>query len=101
MSFPGRLLLLAGQWLRGSRSLEVLQRIRSAPYESRETIDANQQQRLSKLLSEAEAHVPYYREMFRKLGIQSRDVRDLKDFAALPVLTKDIIRERIDDLVAR
>ena len=51
------------------------------------------------MLTIAEAHIPYYRELFKSLGIQARDIRSLKDFAALPVLTKDVIRERMDDLV--
>jgi phenylacetate-CoA ligase len=56
-------------------------------------------ERLSQILLIAEAHVPYYREMFRSLGIRARDVRNLKDFAALPILTKETIRQRLDDFV--
>ncbi len=54
---------------------------------------------MSNLLTLAELHVPYYREMLGSLGIKSRDVRTLKDFAFLPILTKSIIRERLADLV--
>jgi len=90
---------VASHWARRSRSLDVLHQIRPAPHQSRGKILENQFQRLSELLSEAEAHVPYYREMFRGLGIHSRDIRTLDDFAALPVLTKDIIRDRLSDLV--
>ncbi len=93
-------MLVGTHWARRSRSLEVLEEIRSLPFRSRQEILAYQFQQLSALLSEAEAHVPYYREMFRKLGIRSRDVRNLKEFADLPILTKDIIRERQDDLIS-
>jgi phenylacetate-CoA ligase len=58
-----------------------------------------QLQRLGALLALAEAHVPYYREMFQSLGIHSSDIRSLNDFARLPVLTKDILRSRYQDLV--
>lgn len=95
----GRFLLRATQRLRHSRSLDLLTEISSAPFVSRAQVQERQWQRLSALLEHAEARVPYYREMFRALGIQSRDVRNPNDFAALPVLTKDIIRERQADLI--
>jgi phenylacetate-CoA ligase len=90
----GGLLLKTALLLRGSRALDVLREIEDAPRRSPEEVRAGQMRRLSALLAHAEARVPYYRELFRKLGIQSRDIRTLEDFAALPVLTKDIIRER-------
>ena len=95
----GSLLLRATQRLRHSRSLDLLGEINQAPFVSRAQVLAEQWRRLSALLEHAEARVPYYREMFRSLGIQARDVRGPNDFAALPVLTKDIIREREADLI--
>jgi phenylacetate-CoA ligase len=99
MTLSGRLLFRITQAMRGSRSLEILNDIRSAPAASPEEIQANQFARISTLLALAESHVPYYREMFRAMGCKSRDIRTLKDFAAIPVLTKDIIRERQKDLI--
>lgn len=95
----GRLLLGVTQRLRRSRSLALLGEIERAPFVSRSEVLAHQFERLSALLAHAEARVPYYREMFRSLGISSRDIRSLSDFAELPVLTKDIVRERQRDLV--
>jgi phenylacetate-CoA ligase len=97
--FIGNLLLRATTRLRRSRALELLREIESAPFVSSELVLQNQFTRLSKLLSHAETNVPYYRELFQSLGIASRDIRSLKDFAGLPVLTKDIVRERGRDLV--
>jgi phenylacetate-CoA ligase len=99
MSASGRFLFQLTQRLRRSGTLKILQAIRSEPELPRPQILEHQFERLSGLLATAEAHVPYYREMFRSLGIHSQDIRNLDDFAALPVLTKDIIRERQDDLV--
>jgi phenylacetate-CoA ligase len=95
----GRLLLSVTQRLRRSRSLALLREIERAPFVPAEEVRARQFERLSSLLAHAEARVPYYREMFRSLGISSRDVRSLDDFATLPVLTKEIVRERGRDLV--
>jgi phenylacetate-CoA ligase len=99
MSTPGRFLFQVTQRLRRSGTLKILEAIRSEPDQPRPQILEHQFLRLSRLLATAEAHVPYYREMFRSLGIHSHDIRNLDDFASLPVLTKDIIRERQDDLL--
>jgi phenylacetate-CoA ligase len=99
MRLAGRMLLDLHHRLKGSHSLTMLREIESRSRLSREEILAYQFSQLSALLAEAEAHVPYYREMFQKLGIRSQDIRSLEDFSALPILTKDIIRERAQDLV--
>lgn len=89
----------AAERLRGSRSQQLLRQMEPLTRLSPEKARALQLERLSKLLAHAEARVPYYRELFRSLGITSRDIRTLEDFAGLPVLTKEIIRERGRDLV--
>ncbi len=99
LHFPGVLFLYITRWLRGSRSLELLGEIRRNPFVPRKELLDRQFSKLSALLEIAEMHVPYYREMFHSLGIRSRDIRSLTDFARLPILTKDIIRERQRDLV--
>jgi phenylacetate-CoA ligase len=97
--FFGRLLLSLTCRLRGFNTLQQLAEIENAPFLPPENVRENQFQQLSALLSHAENHVPYYREMFRNLGITSRDIRSFSDFSRLPVLTKDIVRERQCDLV--
>src|SRR6185369_2411095 len=98
-SFPGYIMLSGLQWLRRSRSLKLLQQIEREPFLPKAEVQANQLRRLSELLTHAEQHVPYYRELFRSLNISSGDIRSFQDFAQLPVLTKDIVRERWRDLV--
>lgn len=95
----GRLLLTAAQAIRRSPSLRILRSIEKTPFLSNEEISVRQFTRLSALLRGAESKVPFYREMFRSLGITSRDIRNLHDFSQLPVLTKDIVRERLPELV--
>lgn len=95
----GRLLLRATQKLRHSSSLDLFNELRPAPFAKPADVKAAQWQRLSALLAHAESRVPYYRELFSSLGISSSDITNLRDFAALPVLTKDIVRERQTDLL--
>jgi phenylacetate-CoA ligase len=95
----GRALLAFTCRLRGFDTLGVLKEIEGAPFRSADEIREKQFQDLSSLLVHAEARVPYYRALFRSLGIRSQDIRNWDDFAKLPVLTKDIIREKQRELV--
>jgi len=54
-----------------------------------------QRQQLITILQSAKAHVPYYRELFRKLGFYpERLKRDIDYLQKLPLLTKEVIREQ-------
>jgi phenylacetate-CoA ligase len=75
--------------------LEEIERTQWLPGEE---IERLQIRSLQKLLRHAEA-VPYYRELFARIGLDPRDVRCREDLSFIPLLTKDIIRERYDDLV--
>jgi phenylacetate-CoA ligase len=85
--------------MRGFDTLGVLEKMEDAPFRSRDEIRAQQFRDLSALLAHAEVRVPYYRSLFRSLGIHSQDIRTWDDFFRLPVLTKDIIRAQQRDLV--
>jgi phenylacetate-CoA ligase len=65
----------------------------------REALDRLKAANLRALLVHAAASVPYYRELFRSLRFDARAVKSLADLEALPVLTRDTIRERYDDLI--
>jgi phenylacetate-CoA ligase len=89
----GRALLALTCRLRGSDILGTLKQLEPAPFRSRDEIRDQQFRDVLALLAHAEKLVPYYRMLFRNLGIRSQDIRDWDDFARLPILTKDIIRE--------
>ena len=59
-----------------------------------------QWQRLKRLLDYCEHHVPYYRRLWKSHGIAVADIRALKDYENLPILTKHDIRENFEDLKA-
>jgi phenylacetate-CoA ligase len=75
------------------RFLEAMQ------WRSPDVIERYQLHALRALLTHAGEHVPYWRETFRRLAFDPREVRTREDLAALPVLTRDIVRERYVDLV--
>ncbi len=66
------------------------------PHEERSKRELSE---LRLLLSYAGAHIPYYRELFRRERFDPRAVASRHDLEALPLLTRQIVRERYTDLV--
>jgi phenylacetate-CoA ligase len=65
-----------------------------------EQIATLQWARLQRLLDHCYREVPYYRKRWRELDIAPQDIRNLDDYAKLPVLTKPDIRAHFDELKA-
>lgn len=61
---------------------------------------AYQEGRLEALIHHSCAHVPYYRQLFDQFGLKPTDIQSIEDLAKLPLLTKDIVRSRSQDLLA-
>jgi len=79
----------------------LLRRLRESQFWSRERIRQYQLDKLLQLLRHAYAQVPFYERALQSCGARPEDIRSLEDFQRLPVLTKELIRENFDDLVAR
>lgn len=56
--------------------------------------------RLAAILQHAFKNVPFYRKWIRKGSITSHDVLDLKYLRALPIVSKEQLRERPSDFIA-
>ncbi len=54
---------------------------------------ARQKKMLSNMAAFAATQVPYYRDLFRNLGLNRRDVREPGDLPRLPALTKRTVQE--------
>ncbi|HET9532092.1 MAG TPA: phenylacetate--CoA ligase family protein [Blastocatellia bacterium] len=59
-----------------------------------------QVKRLRLLLVHAGRNVPYYRALFKKVGLDPERVRCVSDLSALPLLDKETVRENLKDLLA-
>lgn len=66
---------------------------------SPEKIKSWQQAKLHDLLTTAYDHSCYYHELFDKIGIKPNDIKSIEDLKIIPPLTKEIIRERMDDIL--
>ena len=73
--------------------------VESTQWLPQERIAEYQATQLRELLTHAGENVPYYKELFRKLRFDPRDVTSRRDLEELPLLTREIVRERYADLV--
>lgn len=79
----------------------VFLNLNKSQYWSREEIRKYQFLKLTQLLDHAFKNVPYYSQMAVQLGITVRDIRSFDDLQQLPILTKGIIRNNYDQLLAK
>jgi phenylacetate-CoA ligase len=77
--------------------LDYLERSQWDPPELRQARDL---EALVSLLVYAGREVPYYRDLFRAHRFEPRGVTSSRDLLELPLLTREIVRERYDDLIA-
>ena len=57
-------------------------------------------QQLQIMMEHCYNHVPYYRKMFDRLGVDYHTIKSLDDLGVLPILTKSIVKENFDDFLA-
>jgi phenylacetate-CoA ligase len=85
----------------GRRSFAILTELRQSERWPRHRIEELQMQRLGEVLAAASEHTPYWRGVMDACGISPGDVRCLGDLRRMPLLTKDTLRARREDMVWR
>ena len=60
----------------------------------KEALENAQRERLERFLVEVGSHVPYYRDVFERLGFDPKE----SALEELPLLTKDVVRAHFDEL---
>jgi len=70
-------------------------------YFTEHEIGAYQESRLKAVIKHAYENVPYYRNLFDSLKIKPEDIKSKKDLKKLPFLTKKLVNEHYDELLAR
>ncbi len=55
---------------------------------------------LHKLMMHVYRNCPYYREIFRNVGATPSDLETVEDLRKFPILTKDMIRRNLNDILA-
>ncbi|HKY39152.1 MAG TPA: hypothetical protein VJN18_24605 [Polyangiaceae bacterium] len=94
--------VLLPTWEQGIRrrdTLGLLAKLEQSQWQTREEREQQDLIALRALLDYAGRNVPYYRELFRKQRFEPRGMSSRRDLAELPLLTRDVVRERYEDLV--
>ena len=76
------------------------QMLRSTEHLPQESLRALQLDQVKEMLIHAQKKAPYYRETFRRAGVDAREVTDLGDIESFPFLTKETYRDRVDEFIA-
>jgi phenylacetate-CoA ligase len=85
------LLLLAG----ASTRTDILGSLRAARtwfQAGRADLEAERLRLLGDLLTDASSHVPYWRDLFARLGVKASDFRSVEDLRTLPTMDKATVR---------
>lgn len=66
----------------------------------RDRVQAFQLERLRAIVAYASRHVPYYRELFKSVGLTADDIQRPEDIRAIPLLSKQTVRERLSEFIS-
>jgi len=82
------------------RMLEIAKKLRKSQYWKREDIEKDQKLKLRNIVKHSYENVPYYHDVFKSLGLKPDNIQGSADLRKLPLLTKDIIRNTLDELTS-
>lgn len=85
----------------GRDSFRILRDLKKTEFLPREERQQIQLSRLQQLLRNAYEHTPYWRRIMDGLAIGPGGVRELKDLRRFPLLIKDTLRNRREEMVWR
>jgi len=74
--------------------------LRGAERFSRTELETYQNERLSRLIRHVYENVPYYRRVMKERGLTPDDFRTSEDLPKFPILTKELVRRHLRELIA-
>lgn len=95
-----KLVLPLAETVKGTCAMKWFHQIDSMNRWTPSDIQKWQEEHLQDFIKHAYEHTVYYRQLFDNLSISPDDIKTIQDLKKLPVITKDIIREHFNDLVA-
>ncbi len=86
--------------LRRRQTLQSLGELEQSQWRTPEALAQLSFLRLLDALRHAERHVPFYRKRFAEFGVRVSQIKAPEDLAALPIVTKDDVRNHPHEFVA-
>ncbi len=87
--------------LKGKPTFRFLAELEATQWLPARRLEEYRLRRLRRFLEFVHEHVPYCRALFDEHTVRPRDVHSFDDLARLPLLTREILKTRFDDLRAR
>jgi phenylacetate-CoA ligase len=87
------------RWI-GSEQLQQYRRLLKSQFLPEEELRRRQWTAVQAMLRYVHGHNRFYRRRLQELGATPEDFKSWEDFARLPLLTKDDLREKADDLLS-
>jgi len=87
--------------LLGRPTFRILRELEDSQWWPRERLEALQVERLRAMAAVAYEHTPYWRQVMDARGLRPGDIRGLDDLRRLPLLDKETIRARREEMVWR
>lgn len=88
------------EWLKHHNTVAVRREMERSQWWPAAQILQWQIDRLRVFLCDVQNHVPYYHDLFARIGFDPREVTDLAGLSRLPFLTKEVIRAQTEALKA-
>lgn len=85
----------------GARFERILEELERSDHRSAGEIRADQDRRLREIVRWAADTVPHYQQCFREAGVEPVAIHGVDDLARLPMLPKQVLRDRPEDLRSR
>ena len=91
----------ASDFIRGTSMMKCLKVLEKTQWFKHKDIVKIQKEKLTALINHAYNNVPYYNKIFKERGLKPYDVRSIKDLSKLPILTRQIVRDNFNNLIAK
>ncbi|HOM66396.1 MAG TPA: hypothetical protein PK591_11345 [Ignavibacteriales bacterium] len=96
-----KILFPIGELINGSEILKKYKYLLNTDWLTKEQIKNLQNESLVKLIHHCYNNVPYYTDLFDKNKIKPSDINCSEDLLKIPILTKQLIRDNYDKLIAK
>lgn len=94
-------LLWTIKYLPQQETMATLRQIQRAEWLPAERLEELSWEKTRRLVAYAFNNCPYYRQKYGAIGFEPGDLKSPEDFARLPILTKQEVREHLDQMVAQ
>ncbi|GAI85316.1 unnamed protein product [marine sediment metagenome] len=86
--------------IKGYNTEKIFNELMSREYWTKEQWDYYQNLELKRILIHSKNNIPYYNKLFSENKINLEEINSIAELRKIPILTKQIVRENLDNLLA-